>query len=60
DLANELGNEKCANIIMLGAILKETGIVEVETIKEQLEHMFSGRKAAFLPLNQKALEIYLK
>ena len=60
DLAKELGNEKCANIIMLGAILKETGIVSLETIQEQLEHMFSGRKAAFLPLNQKALDIYTK
>ena len=60
DLAEELGNEKCANIIMLGAILKETGIVGEATIREQLEHMFSGRKAAFLPLNQKALGIYLK
>ena len=45
---------------MLGAILKETGIVSLETIHEQLEHMFSGRKAAFLPLNQKALDIYTK
>ena len=60
DLAEELGNEKCANIIMLGAILKETAIVGEETIREQLEHMFSGRKAAFLPLNQKALDTYLK
>ena len=60
DLAKELGNEKCANIIMLGAILKETDIVSTDTIREQLEHMFSGRKAAFLPLNQKALDIYTK
>ncbi len=60
DLAKELGNEKCANIIMLGAILKETEIVSLETIHEQLEHMFSGRKAAFLPLNKKALDIYTK
>ncbi len=60
DLANELGNEKCANIIMLGAILKETGIVDPNTIRTELEHMFSGRKAKFLPLNQQALEMYLK
>ena len=60
DLAAELGNDKCANMIMLGAILKETGIVSVDTINEQLEHMFSGRKAKFLPLNKKALELYMK
>ena len=60
DLANELGNDKCANMIMLGAILKETGIVSIDTINAQLESMFSGRKAAFLPLNQKALSLYMK
>jgi len=58
ELANGLGNDKCANIIMLGAIMKETGIVQRDTILQQLEHMFSGRKAAFLPLNLKALDIY--
>ena len=60
DLANELGNDKCANMIMLGAILKEVDVVKPETIYRQLEAMFSGRKAKFLPLNQKALEMYLK
>ena len=60
DLATELGNDKCANMIMLGAILKETGIVSVDTINAQLEAMFSGRKAKFLPLNKKALELYMK
>ncbi|MGN1002202.1 MAG: 2-oxoacid:acceptor oxidoreductase family protein [Oscillospiraceae bacterium] len=59
DRAAELGNEKCANIVMLGAILKETGIVKAETVRHQLEVMFSGRKAKFLPLNQKALELYM-
>ena len=58
--AQELGNDKAANMIMLGAILKETGIVKAETIYEQMEKMFSGRKAKFLPLNKAAFEMYLK
>ena len=57
--ATELGNDKAANIIMLSAILSKTHIVKTETIHHQLESMFSGRKAKFLPLNQKALEMYL-
>lgn len=57
--AAELGNDKAANMVMLGAILHETHIVKPETIHHQLEKMFSGRKAAFLPLNRKALEMYL-
>lgn len=58
--ATELGNDKAANMIMLGAILKETGIVKAETIYEQMEKMFSGRKAKFLPMNKAALEMYMK
>lgn len=58
--AQELGNDKAANMIMLGAILKETGVVKAETIYEQMEKMFSGRKAKFLPLNKAAFELYLK
>ena len=58
DIAVELGSEKAANMIVLGAILKETGVVSYETVQTELEHMFSGRKAKFLPMNIKALNYY--
>ncbi len=58
--AIELGNDKAANMIMLGAILKETQVVKPETIYEQMEKMFTGRKAKFLPMNRAAVEMYLK
>ena len=58
--ARELGNAKAANIVMLGAILKETGVVTADSIRHQMEKMFSGRKAKFLPLNQAAFDLYLK
>ncbi len=55
-LALELGNAKCANIVMLGAILAETGVVSRESIERVMEEKaFTGRKAQFLPLNKKAL-----
>jgi len=59
DMAAELGNEKAANMVMLGAILKETKIVEADTIRKEIEHMFSGRKEKFLDMNMKAFEYYL-
>ena len=59
DKAIELGSDKSANMIVLGAILRETGVVEVETIREQMRHMFSGRKEKFLPMNLAALDCYL-
>ena len=58
--ARELGNAKAANIVMLGAILKETGVVKPDSIRHQMEKMFSGRKAKYLPLNLAALDLYLK
>ena len=58
--ARELGNGKAANIVMLGAILKETGVVQPDSIRRQMEKMFSGRKAKYLPLNLAALDLYLK
>jgi len=59
DKALELGNDKSANMVMLGAILKETGVVQPDTIREQMRHMFSGRKEKFLPMNLAALDCYL-
>lgn len=55
-IAHELGSEKVANIVMLGAIVKATGIVSesdcLETIKEKL----GAKKPQFLPLNLEAFE----
>ena len=58
--AQELGNAKAANIVMLGAILREMDIVRPDTIREEMQKMFSGRKAKFLPLNNAAFDLYLK
>ncbi len=59
DKARELGNERASNIVMLSAILKETGIVKEETVRHEIEKTFSGRKAKFLPANLAALQTYL-
>ena len=58
--ARELGSGKASNIIMLGAILKETGIVSPDSIRAQMKKMFSGHKAKFLPMNEAAFDLYLK
>ena len=59
DEAEKLGIERAANMVMLGAILKETGVVKFDTIYTELEHMFSGRKEKFLAPNRKAVDLYL-
>ena len=58
--ARGLGNAKAANIVMLGAILRETGVVRPDTIRAQMKKMFSGRKEKFLPLNNAAFDLYFE
>ena len=55
DIANELGNSKVANMVMLGAYIEAMGNLGVETIKEMLVHMFTGPKAKLVDLNIEAL-----
>ena len=56
--AQKLGSDKAANIIMLGAILAETNLVKKETVVYELEQLFSGRKAKYLDMNKKALDLH--
>lgn len=56
DIASELGNDKVANMVMMGAILKQTGIVKLETVISVLKKTMTGKKQALIPMNQLALE----
>lgn len=50
----ELGNDKVANMVMLGEVVRDTGVVKKETVLHVFEKVFSGRKAALIPLNTRA------
>jgi 2-oxoglutarate ferredoxin oxidoreductase subunit gamma len=54
-IADKLKNLKVANMVMLGAIVRKTGIVQLDTIDKVMEKQFTGSKAKFLPLNREAL-----
>jgi 2-oxoglutarate ferredoxin oxidoreductase subunit gamma len=57
DLAEKLGNSKVANMIVLGAIIKKTGIVNVDTAMHVLtEKVLTGRKEKLIPINRVALD----
>lgn len=55
DIAQELGNTKVANMVMLGAYIEATKFLQTATIHEMLAHMFTGPKAALVELNTEAL-----
>ena len=56
ELADELGNAKMANMIMLGAWLQATGSLPLPTVQGALERVVSAHNARLIPLNQKGLE----
>ncbi len=54
-MAMDMNASKLANMIILGKILKETGILELETVISGLEKMIPPKKADLLELNKKAI-----
>lgn len=56
DIANEMGNVKIANMVMLGAFIEATHIVKIDSILEAFTAVFGDKKANLIPLNKKAME----
>jgi 2-oxoglutarate ferredoxin oxidoreductase subunit gamma len=57
DIATELGNEKVANMVMMGAYLELTHLFSDETIEAIIKKFLGERKAHLLDVNKKALEM---
>lgn len=55
EIADELGNSRIANMIMLGAYIKKTGIVSPESVIESLKEVLGSSKAHLIPVNEEAL-----
>ena len=53
-IAEEVGNPKVSNMVMLGAYVAGTKFLKPETIEEMIQEMFAGPKAKFIPLNIEA------
>ena len=53
-IAEEVGNSKVGNMVMLGAYVAQTKVLKPETIEHMIEEMFAGAKAKFIPLNIEA------
>lgn len=55
-LAHELGNDRALNMVMLGAMVRVTGIVTEKGLEKALATIFEGKKASLVDINRKALE----
>ncbi len=54
EIALELGNEKVANMVMLGALVRATGVVSESAIEQVMKKTFTGSKSKLIGLNMKA------
>ncbi len=55
DIAFEVGNSKTANIVILGAMMKLTGLLSKESVLETIKKIFAN-KPKVIPMNLKAFE----
>lgn len=55
DLTKQLPENKGSNVIMLGAFIKKSGLVSVETMTRVLKDTFGNRNPAVFKLNKSAL-----
>lgn len=56
DIAAEVGNVRMANMVLLGALVNLTGLVDLETVKRQLDAHLSQRQRKWLEPNYVALD----
>ncbi len=56
DIAVELGNQKCANMVMLGAYVRSGNFLSIDTMKKSLPQVLAKRYHSTLPVNETAIE----
>jgi 2-oxoglutarate ferredoxin oxidoreductase subunit gamma len=55
-IAEEIGTVKCANMVMLGALIGRTEAVSLESLIQTLPKVFSRAKKEMIDINVKALK----
>lgn len=56
-IADEMGSSGAANMILLGACLHKTNVVEVEQALKHFEVIFKGKKQAVIQRNREAFQV---
>ncbi len=56
EIADELGNARVANMVLLGAFIEATGLIDIASVQESLKQVLSERHHHLIPLNMQALE----
>jgi 2-oxoglutarate ferredoxin oxidoreductase subunit gamma len=57
EIAHELGSDRAANVVMMGAVAAKTKIISLEALKAAVAEIFAGKKQALIDMNQKGVEV---
>ncbi len=57
DLARKLGDDRVTNMVMLGAFIKKSALVSLDTAARVIKDTFSNRNPGVLKLNKSALQL---
>ncbi len=60
DMAVELGNVKVANMILMGAIIENTGVITIDSVIGALKKVLGKNKTHLLEVNEEALALGAK
>lgn len=56
DIAENLGDIRISNMVMLGALLGKTGVVSLDSVLSALKQVLPARRHSLIPLNENALK----
>ncbi len=56
DIADEIGNPKCANIVIIGALIGATGIITEDEFLDSLKKKFASKAPSVMEMNTAALK----
>jgi 2-oxoglutarate ferredoxin oxidoreductase subunit gamma len=59
-IAEDIGNLRVANMVILGAYVEKTGIISMESIEKAFERKLTGKKAKLIDMNIKAVKAGMK
>jgi 2-oxoglutarate ferredoxin oxidoreductase subunit gamma len=57
ELADKLGDKRAANTIMMGALMKITGLVPPDIFLKSIEAVMGSKKKEVVEMNHRAFEI---
>ncbi len=57
ELAEQAGSIKAANMVALGAYIRQSAVLPKESVLDALERILGKKKAKLIPLNEKAMDL---